>query len=35
LKIPITSTVSSDYAYNTNSETAEENNAGQENKICY
>jgi membrane-bound lytic murein transglycosylase D len=32
LKIPITSTVSSDYAYNTNSETAEENNTGQENK---
>jgi membrane-bound lytic murein transglycosylase D len=32
LKIPITSTVSSDYAYNTNSETAEENNTGQGNK---
>lgn len=32
LKIPITSTVSSDNAYNTNSETAEENNTGQENK---
>jgi membrane-bound lytic murein transglycosylase D len=32
LKIPITSTVSSDYAYNTNSETAEENNSGVENK---
>jgi membrane-bound lytic murein transglycosylase D len=32
LKIPITSTVSSDDAYNTNSETAEENNTGQENK---
>jgi len=32
LKIPITSTVSSDYAYNTNSETAEENNTGKENK---
>jgi membrane-bound lytic murein transglycosylase D len=32
LKIPITSTGSSDYVYNTNSETAEENNNGQENK---
>ena len=32
LKIPITSAVSSDYVYNTNSETAEENNTGQDNK---
>jgi membrane-bound lytic murein transglycosylase D len=36
LKIPITTTVSSDYAYNTNSETAEDNNSnsGVENKIA-
>jgi membrane-bound lytic murein transglycosylase D len=32
LQIPITSTVSSDYAYNTNSETAEDKNTGGENK---
>ncbi|MDR3667041.1 MAG: LysM peptidoglycan-binding domain-containing protein [Ignavibacteriaceae bacterium] len=32
LKIPITSSVSSDNAYNTNSETAEENNSVAENK---
>src|ERR1035437_120942 len=32
LKIPITSTVSSDYAYNTNTETAKENNTEGENK---
>ena len=34
LKIPITTTVSSDYAYNTNTETAEENNTGVENKTA-
>ena len=32
LKIPITGTVSSDYAYNTNTETAKENNTEGENK---